>query len=184
MEFTVECEARSGSAKPRALRRAGLIPAVLYGHDGNKSVSLVMSNKAAEVLLLTVGINNSLVNVKVPELSLDCKALLREVQTHPCNSKLYHLSFFSVTAEKSLTVNVPLNFIGEAIGVTQGNGSLDKVLTSVQVHCSPELIPEAIDINVSLFNVGDILHISEMVLPQGVVVMGEQDRVVVSVLAA
>ena len=183
MEFTVECQKRPDGKKANALRREGHIPAVLYGHDGTNSLSLTMDAKTAENLLRRASINNSLVMVKVPELSWSGKALLREVQTHPWKNELYHISFFSIAAQDSLQVTVPLHFVGEPIGVSEGRGALDTVKTELQVNCPPESIPESIEIDVSHLNIGDSIHVSELTLPQGVEVVDEPQRVVATVLA-
>lgn len=184
MELTVECQKRAEGSKPNALRQAGRIPAVLYGHNGTESVALTLDNKTAITLVREASINNTLIRVNVPELSWSGKALLREVQAHPWKSGiLYHLSFFSVAAQDSITVDVPLHFVGESPGVKKAGGALDTVLTELQVQCAPEDIPEGIEIDVSGLKVGDALHVHELVLPQGVEALGEPDRVVVSVLS-
>jgi len=183
MELTVECQKRAEGSKPNALRQAGRIPAVLYGHNGTESVALTLDSKTAITLVRKASINNTLIQVNVPDLSWSGKALLREVQAHPWKSGiLYHLSFFSVAAQDSITVDVPLHFVGEAPGVKAG-GALDTVLTELQVQCAPENIPEGIEVDVSGLNVGDALHVHELVLPKGVEVVGEPERVVVSVLS-
>jgi large subunit ribosomal protein L25 len=118
----------------------------------------------------------------VPDLPWSGKALLREVQTHPWRRSIYHLSFFSIGSQSSVEVTVPINFIGEAVGVKTGGGALDTVLTELQVQCDPEAIPETIEVDVTDFQVGDSIHVHELKLPKGVVAVGEPDRVVVSVL--
>lgn len=183
MEFTVECQKRPDGKKANALRREGHVPTVLYGHDGTNSLSLTMDAKTAETLLRKASINNSLVMVKVPELSWSGKALLREVQTHPWKNELYHISFFSIAAQDSVQVTVPLHFTGEPIGVTDEQGSLDTIMTELQVNCAPESIPEAIEIGVSHLNIGDAIHVHELILPKGVEAADEPQRVVATVLA-
>lgn len=183
MEFTIECEPRESGVNPRKLRRMGKLPAVLYGHEGTESVSLSVPLALAERMLTAVEVNNTLINVKVPELSLDCQSLLRDVQTHPWKSNLYHLSFFAIAGQDSVTVTVPVNCVGDPIGVKQDNGSLDFVLTSLELQCEPQSIPEVIDIDISGLNVGDAIHVNELILPKGVTSAGEGNRVVVSVLA-
>lgn len=182
MEFTLECQSRSNDSKPNALRRAGRLPAVLYGHQGSESLALTVDAKAAEMLLRNASVNNTLVQLDIPDHSWKGKALIREVQSHPWKHYLYHLSFFAVSAHDSLEVDVPLHFVGEAVGVKHNGGSLDTVLTSLHVKCIADTIPEFIEIDVSGLEVGDALHVNELVLPQGVVPTGEADRVVVSVL--
>lgn len=182
MELTIECQKRTPGSNPKALRRAGLIPVVLYGHNGTESVSLTVNTKVAETLVRRASVNNTLVQVKIPDIRWNGKALLREVQSHPWKNSLYHLSFFSVAAQESLDVNVPLSFVGESPAVKQG-GSLDTVLTELQVQCAPDNIPEVIEIDVSQMNIGDAVYVQQLVLPSGVTVLGDLERVVVSALS-
>ncbi len=184
MELTVECQTREVGTKANALRRQGRIPAALYGHQGAESVSLTLEAKTAEMLVRQASINNTLVNVTVKDLPWTGKALIREVHTHPAKGYLYHISFFSVATQDSLEVTVPINFVGEAIGVVKERGALDTVLTELQVQCAPDSIPETIEVDVSNLSVGDALHVHELTLPNKVVAVGEPDRVVVSVLAS
>ncbi len=180
MDVTVECQKRPEGSKPRSLRRSGLIPAVLYGHKGAESVALTLSAKDAETLLKKATINNTLVQVKIPDISWSGKALLREVQTHPWKNALYHLSFFSVAAQDSLDVMVQLHFVGEPVGVKQG-GVLEVVISELQVQCAPENIPESIEIDVSNMQIGDVIRVEELVLPPGVTPLSEPERTVVTV---
>jgi large subunit ribosomal protein L25 len=180
MDVTVECQKRPEGSKPRSLRRSGLIPAVLYGHKGAESVALTLSAKDAETLLKKATINNTLVQVKIPDISWSGKALLREVQTHPWKNALYHLSFFSVAAQESLDVMVQLHFVGEPAGVKQG-GVLEVVISELQVQCAPENIPESIEIDVSNMQIGDVIRVEELVLPPGVTPLSEPERTVVTV---
>ncbi len=182
MQLTIECQKRPEGSKPNALRREGMTPAVLYGHNGAESVELVLATRNAETLVRKAVLNNTMIDLSVPELPWSGKALLREVQSHPWRGSLYHLSFFSVGSQASIEVTVPLHFVGESIGVKQNGGTLDAVLNEVSVVCAPNVVPETIEIDVSQMDVGDALHVSELPLPAGVTVMGEADRVVVSVL--
>ncbi|MBD2036694.1 50S ribosomal protein L25/general stress protein Ctc [Phormidium sp. FACHB-592] len=183
MELTLECQTRPAGSKANALRRAGLIPAVLYGHKGAESVSLTVKAKTAELLVRDASVNNTLIQVNVPEIPWKGKALLREVHSHPWRGYVYHLSFFSVGSQESLDVDVPIHLVGEATGVKNGGGSIDHGLTELQVRCAPDLIPESIEIDVTGLDVGDSLHVHELTLPNGVTALGEPDRVVVTVLA-
>lgn len=181
MEVSVECQKRQDGSKPRALRRSGLIPAVLYGHKGTESVSLTLPAKTAETLLKKATVNNTLVQVNIPDISWNGKALLREVQTHPWKrSQVYHLSFFSVASQDSLEVTVPLHFVGQAAGIKSG-GILDPVITELQVQCAPGDIPESINVDVSNLEIGDSLHVRDLILPQGITPMLEPETTIVIV---
>ncbi len=181
MDLTIECKKRPEGSKPRALRRSGSIPAVLYGHKGTESVALTVNAKAAEILLKKATINNTLVQVEIPELPWSGKALLREVQTHPWKPSVYHLSFFSVAAQETLNVVVPLHILGEAAGVKLG-GILENLITELQVQCAPDRIPESIDIDVSDLDVGATVHVRELVLPEGVIATEDPETMVISIV--
>ncbi|MCW6050389.1 50S ribosomal protein L25/general stress protein Ctc [Microcoleus sp. A2-C5] len=182
MELAVECQKRVEGSKPNALRRSGMIPAVLYGHNGSESISLTIKAKTVEHLLKKHVVNNALIDLSIPELSWTGKTLLREVQVHPWKGFPYHLSFFSVATQDSLEVEVSLSFVGEAIGVKLESGMLETVLTQIAVKCKPDSIPDAIEVDVSNLKVGDALHIHELVLPPGAEALGDPTQVVVTVL--
>jgi large subunit ribosomal protein L25 len=101
MSLTIECQKRAENSKPNALRREGLVPANLYGHKGAESISLMVNTKEATNLLKKAKANTTLIDVKVPELSWEGKAVIREIQAHPWKKTLYHLSFFHITNPES-----------------------------------------------------------------------------------
>jgi len=95
--LTIECQKRPENSKPNALRREGLIPATLYGHKGAESIPLTVGAKEAVTLLRHAKENKTVIDVKIPDLAWEGKALIREIQSHPWKRTLYHLSFFHVT---------------------------------------------------------------------------------------
>ncbi|WP_298911246.1 50S ribosomal protein L25/general stress protein Ctc [uncultured Nostoc sp.] len=181
MAITVESQKRPEGSKPRALRRSGLIPANLYGHKGTESISLTIDAKTVERLLKRASVNNTLIDLNITDAPWRGNTLLRELQIHPAKGTPYHLSFFAVAGHGDTTVEVPLRFVGTAVGVKQEGGFLDTVITELQVSCAPENIPEIIEIDVSNLQIGDSLRIHELVLPEGITVLGDTERVVVSV---
>jgi large subunit ribosomal protein L25 len=182
MQLTLECQKRPEGSKPNALRSQGLIPASLYGHQGAEAVSLVVGAKDAQILLKKASVNNTLIDLNIPELNWNGKALIREVQSHPWKRTIYHLSFFSLINQKKVELVVPLKIHGEAIGVKQSGGVLDLTISELKIACAPDKIPEAIDINVSNFDVGSSLHVGEVVLPEGVVALDDPGRIVFSIV--
>ncbi|MEM1368503.1 MAG: 50S ribosomal protein L25 [Cyanobacteria bacterium P01_H01_bin.15] len=98
MAINVECQKRPDGAKPKALRREGLIPATLYGHKGSESEALVVDKKAVELLLKQMSSIETVLSLKVPELSWEGSAVIKEIQRHPWKQGIYHLSFCSVEA--------------------------------------------------------------------------------------
>jgi large subunit ribosomal protein L25 len=96
MELTIECQQRVPGSKPNALRRSGQIPANLYGHDGNNSISLTVNSKSLEGLLKKARVDNTVITVNIPELSWTGTAVIKELQTHPWKNYPYHVSFCAV----------------------------------------------------------------------------------------
>lgn len=182
MEITIECQKRPKGSKPNALRRAGQIPAVLYGHNVKDSVALTIPEKAVDTLLKRHVVNNALIQLQVPELSWSGQTLLREVQVHPWKGFPYHLSFFSVSAQESIEVEVALHFVGEPVGVKVDGGLLDPVMTTLAIKCQSNQIPDSIEVDITNLHLGQALHIGELKLPEGVQAVGTPNQVVVSIL--
>ena len=182
MELTIECQQREAGSKPKALRRSGLIPANLYGHNGTESIALALDGKIVERLLKKGAVNNTLIDLNITDIPWRGKTLLREVQTHPAKGSPYHLSFFAVAGHGDTDVEVTLHFVGEAIGVKLEGGILDTPITELQIRCAPENIPDAIEIDVSDLHVGDSIHIENLNLPQGVTSLVDPSQIVVSIL--
>ncbi|MBE7381451.1 MAG: 50S ribosomal protein L25/general stress protein Ctc [Leptolyngbya sp. SIO1E4] len=182
MELSIECSKRKAGINPRALRREGLLPAVLYGHNGAESVSLTVQGRDAERLVRFASVNNTLINVSVPEMPWSGKALLREVQTHPWKGNLYHLSFFSVAAQDSVEVVVPIHYNGTPKGVKDEGGTLDVIVSELAIRCAPASIPETLEVDVTDLVVGSNLHISDLKLPAGVEVVTDTDKTLVTLL--
>lgn len=181
MNITVECNTRPEGSKPKALRREGLIPAAMYGHDGANSVSLTIPAKEAQMLLRNAAINNTLIDLKIPDMSWQGKALIREVQSHPWKNTLNHLSFFTVAADQTVESVVPIVLTGKAAGIKQG-GIVEQIMTEFNISCAADSIPESIEIDVSNFDIGSLLHVGEVVLPPGVSVLDDAERTVISVV--
>ncbi|MFZ4677967.1 MAG: 50S ribosomal protein L25/general stress protein Ctc [Nodosilinea sp.] len=182
MNLTIECTARDPKAKPNALRRQGLLPVVLYGHEGTESVSLTVVQKDADMLLRKAAVNNTMIDLQIPDMPWNGKALLREVQSHPWKNSVYHLSFFAVKAQDAVEVGVTLNFIGEPTGVKNDGGILNTEVNEVTVKCKAVDIPESIDVDVSGLGLGDSLTVADLVLPAGAVVAGDQTQTIATVL--
>jgi len=181
MKISVECQSRPEGSKPRALRREGLIPAALYGHDGDKSISLTIPTKQAQMLLRDAAINNTLIDLEVPDISWTGKALIREVQAHPWKRTLHHVSFFTVSAKQKVEIVVPIVLTGNAVGTKEG-GIVDQIMTELQIICAADSIPESIEIDVTSFDVGATLHVGEIVLPEGAEVLDDPERTAISVV--
>jgi large subunit ribosomal protein L25 len=185
MELVLECTTRPDGSKPNALRRSGQIPAVLYGHKGAESTELTVEAKAVERLLKKASVNNTLIDLQVSDGEGSGKALLREVQTHPWKGYVYHLSFFSIANQQSLDISVPVRLVDEAEcpGLKVGSGSIDQSMAKLKVRCAAGVIPDHIDVSLAGVEVGQMKHVSDLTMPDGVEALDKPDNVIVTILA-
>ena len=183
MSINVECKSRPENSKPRALRREGLIPGVLYGHNGTESLSLTMTSDHVTALLKKASLNNTLIDLNVTDLPWNGKVLLREVQSHPWKNNIFHVSFFSVATHGRLDITVPIKLIGESGGVKRG-GLLEQLVTELQVQCQAAQIPESIDIDLSDLDVGAVIHVGQLNVPEGIAVMDDPDKIVLTIITS
>ena len=96
MELTFEGKKREENTKAKALRREGLLPASLYGHDGANSVAITLDVKTVSMLMRQVKVNETKVQLNIPDMPWSGPVVIREAHQHPWRGYLYHLSFFSV----------------------------------------------------------------------------------------
>jgi large subunit ribosomal protein L25 len=170
----------SGKGAARALRRAGSVPAVIYGHK-REPMSLAVSTRELERLLERISAETTVV-----ELSIDGKVsrtLIREIQKHPFKKQLVHVDFQELVAGEMITVNVPLVLVGVSVGVRSFGGILDQTMRELEVSVDPSAIPNHIDVDVSALGVGDSVHVRDLKLPAGVTVLTDSDASVVVVAA-
>ena len=164
--MAVTARERAGKGAARAERRAGRIPAVIYGGKADPvkiSVEprdlqreMTAGNLFSTVYTLDVGGKNE-------------RVLPRDIQFHPVTDRAQHIDFLRVTADTKLAVEVPCNFINEddSPGLRRG-GVLNVVRYSIEFLCRVDDIPNEIDIDLAGLEIGDGVHISMVVLPDGV----------------
>lgn len=166
--FVVNAESRAdqGKGASRRLRRAGKVPAVLYG--AGEPVSLTLDHNE-----MIHHIENEAFFSHILELNIDGKAekaIIRDLQRHPAKNMLIHADFQRVDAKQELHVNVPLHFINEeaCAGVKTGGGVLHHLATEIDIACLPKDLPEFIEVDVIDLAAGETLHLSQIKLPKGV----------------
>ena len=167
--FIVEAEVRTGSgtAASRRARRNGLVPVVVYGGGEDEQYLLVKHNVIMRQLEVE-SFHSALVQLHVGD-DLQ-RAVLRDVQMHPFKQQVMHLDFQRVSRKDTITMTVPLHFIGEedAPGVKTEAGIMTHNMTSVDVSCLGSDLPEYIEVNVSELGMGDSVHLGDVKLPDGV----------------
>jgi large subunit ribosomal protein L25 len=175
--LTAEPRTEHGSGPAGRLRRAGKVPAVVYGLDTDpKSVTVV--GRDLERILHSDGGTNTLITLHVD--GDDALALARQIQRHATRGDLVHVDFVRVRRDVAVSAEVPLQTEGEAPGVREG-GLLEQLLFTVTVEAMPGNIPNSLTVDVSGLALGDQLHISDIVVPNGVTLQHEDEELVVQV---
>jgi len=168
--FTINAKSRedTGKGASRRLRRlTGEVPAIIYGgkKDAEK-ISILHKD-------ITKTLENDAVYSSIISLSIDGKAedtIIKDIQRHPAKQIILHMDFFRVSKTTKLQTRVPLNFINEdiCVGVKLGGGLIAHTMTDIEVSCLPKDLPESIDVDMAEIDVGQIVHLSDLTLPDGV----------------
>jgi len=167
----------------KKLRSQGRIPAVIYGAK-REAQSLEVDQKEFEQLIHHSVSENLLVDLAIQADTQSSRlALLQEVQHNPISGAVEHVDLHEVDPTEQVTIQVPLETVGEPIGVKQSGGTLEHVVFKVRVRALPQNLPEFISVDVSNLEVGKSLHLGEIALPEGVEVLGDKTIPVVAVAA-
>jgi large subunit ribosomal protein L25 len=183
---------RSGIGRTalKAVRKAGRVPGVLYGKAGDKSVrsrTIEIDAKKLNTVLHSSSSENVLVDVEVTDPSgakVDQHlALLVDVQHHPIKDYIIHIDLHEIAQDEILHAEVPVASVGEPAGVKNGGGLLETMLRTIRVACLPRNLPELFTVDVSHLGIGESVHVSELVLPEGVTISNPPELPVFSVFA-
>jgi large subunit ribosomal protein L25 len=173
--------ARRGGSKK--LRTSGRIPAVIYGRE-TKPQSLEINNKDMENLVHHSVSENVLVDLSVKDDARPKRlALVQEIQHHALSGKMMHIDFHEVAENEKVTIMVPVETSGEAVGVKADGGVLEHVLFKVKVRSLPKDLPEVLILDVSHLKIGEAIHIGDIKPPEGVEIIGDKHISVIAVAA-
>ena len=157
---------RVGKGSARAARRAGLIPAVIYG-DKKSPVGITMESREVTRIVHQPGIFGRLLEIDVA--GTKSTVLTRDIQFHPVSDNIMHMDFLRVSQSATVAVAVPVEFINDdkCPGIKIG-GVLNVVRYEVELNCPATAIPEKITVDLDGVKIGDSIHISAIPLPDGV----------------
>jgi large subunit ribosomal protein L25 len=120
---------------------------------------------------------NALINLEVE--GSKHLALARDIQRHPVRNTVAHVDFLVVNRNETITADVPLNFIGEATGVTKNGGIVEHLLTSLTITATPTTIPVAIDVDIANLQLDESIRVKDLPLPDGVTTTYDPEEAVV-----
>ncbi|MGF1546170.1 MAG: 50S ribosomal protein L25/general stress protein Ctc [Thiotrichales bacterium] len=186
-DFVIKAEMREeqGKGASRRLRRDGKFPAVMYG-AGKQPQPLSLMHHEVLHQLENEAFYSHILTVEIANGSTE-KVVLRDIQRHPYKPAILHMDLQRVSDNEKIRVHVPLHFINEDIsrGVKQG-GQVSHLMVEVEVQCLPRDLPEFIEIDLANVEVGQTIHLTELVLPANVEIValthgGEHDQAVISI---
>ena len=172
----------AGKGEASRERRAGLVPAVLYG-EGGEAVSLTMDAREFSRLVHGRGGEHAIVQLDIenaPDLS--SPAIVKAVQHHPVRESILHADFMRIRLDQRITTVVSVTLVGDSVGVREG-GVLDHQMREVEIECLALDVPDAIEVDVSGLGIGDSLHVFDLAAPENVTIVTEGDRAVAAVMA-
>jgi large subunit ribosomal protein L25 len=170
---------RSGVKK---LRTAARVPAVIYGRRAAPQ-NLELKVKELEDLVHHSASENILVDLTVEgDANAQRLALVQDVQHHPLSGAILHVDFHEVAENELVTIQVPVETVGEAVGV-KGGGVLEVLLFKLKARALPKNLPEVVVIDVSHLDIGKAVHLGEIAPPPGVEFLGDKHISVVAVAA-
>jgi large subunit ribosomal protein L25 len=184
-ELVIEAERRTDMGKnaSRRLRRAGRIPAVLYGGDG-AAMPLTLEPKAIESILHSEAGENTLFGLRITgDGPVPGKVMIKEHQIDPISSGLVHADLMRIAMDRAIRIQVAIHTVGISRGVKLGGGILDHPLREVEVECLPADIPERIDVDISELDLGKAIRVADLQMPPGVKLLNDPSMAVVAVVA-
>ena len=178
-ELNVEVRENTGKGVARQLRAAGMCPAVVYG-KGMEPTAISIDPKALEQAIATEAGWNTLLTLKgAPEIEGKI-VVLKDLDLHAIRRTMVCADFHAIDVSKKVIFMVPVSIIGTSIGQKEG-GSLQIIRKELEVLCLPTAIPQSIDIDVAELKIGDVVHVNDIVVPEGVEIPHDVNFTVITV---
>ena len=181
--LSAEPRARAGKGATRATRRAGRVPGIIYG-DNKEPVLISLEPRELSRALASRSFLATLVDVKVD--GAVHRTLPRDVQYHPATDAPLHVDFMRVGSHARVTVSVPVVFINPEMspGIRRG-GILNIVRHGIELNCPVDSIPDQLVVELNGLEIGDSIHISRVIIPEGCrTTITERDFTIASVAAS
>jgi large subunit ribosomal protein L25 len=184
-KLTVQTRAVVGRNAVKKVRKQGLIPGVIYG-VGQEPMNLEVNGRQLSTMLAHSSSENILLELEIVDgdNKRNSLVMIQEVQHHPLQHQILHVDFHAVSATEKITAEVPIEAVGEPIGVKTGGGLLEHILRDLEVECLPGDLPERIQVDVSSLDLNQSIHVKELKLPPGVEAVTDGDLTVVAVSTA
>ena len=180
--LVMESREKTGKGENGRLRRAGYVPCILYGPEVKENIKGKLNMREVERILAGRWESTRL-TVKLPDGSEEL-CLIREAQRHPLNDMPLHVDLLHLVRGHKITVNIPVEVTGREESQGIKDGGVLEVSHELEVETLPMSIPDVITVDVSGLNVGDAIHVKDLVLPEGVEALGDPEDVVAIVVTS
>jgi len=183
-QFDIHATVRktTGNSPARVLRRAGQMPAVLYG-PGTEPVLLSVNVKELEQILKKGNIGSIVLNVMIQNgKEITKPAMIKELQSHPVSGNFLHVDFYEIDMRRKINVMIPVIAKGKCKGVELG-GLLQVVRREIEVLCLPGDIPEAVELDITDLDIGDAIHVEDINLGDNIEIAADVNFTVVTVVS-
>jgi large subunit ribosomal protein L25 len=178
-QLTIRKRDGVGKGAARRLRRAGQVPAILYGGAQPVSITVVPQ----DIYRITHGHEGStqLLRVSFADSGESRMAIIRDLQYDPISEDLVHVDLQEVAMDRPIQVSVAVHHVGDAVGVRETFGILEMILREVQVSCLPGDIPRSLEADVTGLRIGDVLTVNDLKAPGGVRILNDPNQAVATV---
>ena len=166
--------------KVRFLRRRGLMPANLYGHNV-ESTALQIETSQLKHALAQAG-KSSLIALKLDGTKRPKMVVVRDVQREPLSGELLHVDLYQVKMEEKIRVEVPLLFVGEAPAIKDRGGILVQNMSSLEVECLPTDMPHNIEVDLSVLKeIDQAVHVKDLRADEGIAILADPDQAIIQI---
>jgi large subunit ribosomal protein L25 len=183
MSIQVEKREKTGKGGSRQARMRGLIPAVVYG-SGKDSVPVQVNRKTFLDLMKKAGSENPIFLLQLSDTGQERHAMIRDMQKNPLSRQVIHIDFQRIDMTHKVRVTVPVELVGTAYGVKVEGGLIDFVVREVHIECLPGDIPNHLEMEVTELHAGHHAAAKDLKLPEGVTLLDDPERVILSVVHA
>ncbi|WP_370279015.1 50S ribosomal protein L25/general stress protein Ctc [Pontibacterium sp.] len=169
-EFVINAVAREdeGKGASRRLRREGLVPGIVYGGDKRKKpIAISIPNNELIKDIQDESFFSSILTVKLD--GKEDKVIIKDLQRHPARPEVLHADFQRVTKTTKIKITVPLSFVNfEQSAASKGAAKFAVEKNTAEILCLADNLPESLTVDLSSAEVGQVLHLSDITLPEGV----------------
>jgi large subunit ribosomal protein L25 len=179
-QVTLSAQVREAKGKgaARKLRRDKRVPAVFYGPKASPTL-LSVSYSDLQALIKSTTSENIILQLQIQsDRGVEAHSvILKELQADPIKPVYYHADFYEIAMDKELTIDIALELVGTPAGIVKG-GMLQHVKRELQVSCLPGNMVESIQVDVSNLDIGDAVHVKDIILPAGIKSLEDEDETI------